>query len=432
MIANLHGLTDEPSTYRQVQSLNSAAQAGATSALAEQQRQARELYIGNVPPGIQIFSLIDKLNDVLLEMGATTMPGKPIVSGWLGGEGQFAFVQVRTVEECNNALALNGYTLEGHQLKVGRPKTGVIGALGNGGVTAVHGRATQFSLDELSGLGLALQPPLIESTKVEKLVLVGAPLGAPTEAIERILSQFGELVSVERIDAPRMQRSSFLFEFQDVVSQRKMAGVKTLVYDRDFPLAVVRQDDAIMAGFIDVQNETFSRGLRRSRVCPTRVLWMVNFPPVPAGLEKELVSEVRDACAKLGNVISIEVLRVPRDRVKGLESNSAPTDSELVVVVELASVSEAVMCARYIAGPTCYYFNEEKFDNKDFKIFEQNVSEPSVHSQFAVIAEPIDKGMLQPPAILHGEIISTEKSIVTANKAKRKPKLAPEDLEIID
>lgn len=399
---------------RELTAINDAQ---ASSAKAEQLRLAKELYVGNIPQGIAVFSLIDRLNDLLVEMGATTMPGKPILSGWLGGDSQFAFLQLRTVEECNHALALNGYSFDGYQLKVGRPR----GALGNGGpASSVAGAATQFSLDDLPGIGITIHPPLEESSKTEMLVLAGAPIGGIQDALRRILSEFGDLKHFETVEIPHINRKSVLFEYSDVKSQRNIAH-KSLVYDRDYPLAVTRIEDAISAGFLHVQNQQFTCGGRI--ISPTRIVWLTNLPPIPLGLDLDLVSEVTETCRQFGTVKSVVLHRPPKDHLRGVYG--ILSDPEPVVVVEFDSIKAAVMCTRYLAGASCFYLNESKFDNSEFTFFEQNfVDDPPL----VITPDP----PVNPPRISGGKIISAEADLISAFKAQKKLRLAPEDMEVID
>ena len=425
IIANLHGLTDEAATYRQMKELTAIADAGAASARAEQQRQAKELYVGNIPPGIAIFALIDKLNDVLVEMGATTMPGKPIVSGWLGGEGQFAFLQLRTAEECNNALSLNGYTIEGFQLKVGRPK-GALGALTYGGSTSsmVHGPATQFSLDDLAGMGIVVHPPLDESTKVETLVLVGAPETADTNVLIRIMEQEanGEVEKYEEYISSQMGRKSIIFEFKDVKNQRLIAS-KYLAFDRDFPLAIVRPEEAVAAGFINVRDEQFTSWAQRP--APSKILWMCNFPSFAPNQETEFATEVRDTCNTFGPVRSLKVLTVNREKIT--VPIVGPEKDVTVVIVEFKSMKDASKCKRYLKGASVYFLSETQFDSGVLDTFSPNMepSPPVTPSEESLV--PCD-----PPLVRNGKIVSVQKSIMEANKARQRLKPAPEELEIID
>ena len=420
LIANLHGLTEEAATYRQMRELTAAAEAGAASARAEQLRQAKELYIGNLPPGTAIYGLIDRLNDVLVEMGATTMAGKPIVSGWLGGEGQFAFLQLRTAEECNNALSLNGYNLDGYQLKVGRPK-GATGAIAySTSSSGVHGAATQFSLDETGGLGTVILPPLDESTKIERLVLVGAPLHAETEVLERLIG--GDLEYSQVVLEEAIGRKSVIFEYKDVRNQRLIAN-EFLAYDRDYQLAVVRVEEAVRAGFINLQDEKFTSWTKRAS--PTRLLWICNFTPTPVGHEADLVNEVYDTCSSFGTVLSSQIHIVDRENVAA--GIALPDKDVHVVVIEFEKVQDAQKCKKYLRGPSVFFLSESAFEQKLFESFSPNeepLPEISTERDPTIIREP--------PLVRNRKIISTQEAIIEANKGRKKLKLAPEDQEMID
>lgn len=85
----------------------------------------RKLYLGNLPPNITSQQLMDMLNGALKKMEINTeIEGDSIVSAWISpdGVGHYAFVQFRSAQEATNGLTLNGASLFGYQLKLGRPK----------------------------------------------------------------------------------------------------------------------------------------------------------------------------------------------------------------------------------------------------------------------------------------------------------------------
>jgi hypothetical protein len=63
--------------------------------------------------------LMNFLGAAMEQVGLTTAPGSPILTTRLSGK--FAFVEVRSIEETNNALNLNGIPYMGAFLRVGRP-----------------------------------------------------------------------------------------------------------------------------------------------------------------------------------------------------------------------------------------------------------------------------------------------------------------------
>ena len=108
----------------------------------------REIYVGNLPPGSSVPHLTDFLNVAMRQLGVS--PNSimaSVVSAWVSTDGHYAFVELRTGEEANAAMAyLSGLQLGTFVLKVGRPK-----AVGPNGIT-VPMAALPFTAG-LMGLG---------------------------------------------------------------------------------------------------------------------------------------------------------------------------------------------------------------------------------------------------------------------------------------
>jgi hypothetical protein len=54
------------------------------------------------------------LNLALLVMKCNTKPGLPVLSAWISSDGHYAFVEFRTIEECNNGFQLSSIAIFGH------------------------------------------------------------------------------------------------------------------------------------------------------------------------------------------------------------------------------------------------------------------------------------------------------------------------------
>lgn len=80
---------------------------------------ARELFIGNTPQGVDEKVFVEFLGAAMQQVHLTTAPGNPIVAARMSDK--YAFVELRSVEEANNMLSLNGIPFMGQLLKVGRP-----------------------------------------------------------------------------------------------------------------------------------------------------------------------------------------------------------------------------------------------------------------------------------------------------------------------
>jgi splicing factor U2AF subunit len=79
----------------------------------------RELFVGNTGPEMNEVELQDFLGAAMQQVGLTLKPGNPIVTTRMSGK--FAFVEMRSIEETNSALNLNGIPYKGFNLRVGRP-----------------------------------------------------------------------------------------------------------------------------------------------------------------------------------------------------------------------------------------------------------------------------------------------------------------------
>lgn len=84
----------------------------------------RQLYVGNLPLGIQPHALVDFLNEAMITRKLIKSPGNPFIKVNLNGDGSFGFATLRTSEETDLALLhLNGIACLGQGLKLGRPKS---------------------------------------------------------------------------------------------------------------------------------------------------------------------------------------------------------------------------------------------------------------------------------------------------------------------
>lgn len=84
--------------------------------------QQRRLYVGNLPPTVSDMELIEFFNTIMVNSGAVTQKGNPVVSATINREKAYAFIEFRTTEEASVGMSLDGITLQTHSLRVRRPK----------------------------------------------------------------------------------------------------------------------------------------------------------------------------------------------------------------------------------------------------------------------------------------------------------------------
>ncbi|KAI4381696.1 hypothetical protein MLD38_007749 [Melastoma candidum] len=85
-------------------------------------RHARRVYVGGLPPSGNEQSVATFFSQVMAAIGGNTAgPGDAVVNVYINHEKKFAFVEMRSVEEASNAMALDGIIFEGAPVKVRRP-----------------------------------------------------------------------------------------------------------------------------------------------------------------------------------------------------------------------------------------------------------------------------------------------------------------------
>ncbi|KAF5738171.1 splicing factor U2af large subunit B isoform X2 [Tripterygium wilfordii] len=85
-------------------------------------RHARRVYVGGLSPTANEQSVATFFSQVMAAIGGNTAgPGDAVVNVYINHEKKFAFVEMRSVEEASNAMALDGIIFEAAPVKVRRP-----------------------------------------------------------------------------------------------------------------------------------------------------------------------------------------------------------------------------------------------------------------------------------------------------------------------
>lgn len=85
-------------------------------------RHARRVYVGGLPPMANEQGIAKFFSWAMEKIGGNTAgPGDAVVFVYINQEKRFAFVEMRTVEEASNAMALDGVVYEGVSVRVRRP-----------------------------------------------------------------------------------------------------------------------------------------------------------------------------------------------------------------------------------------------------------------------------------------------------------------------
>ncbi|KAL9262833.1 Splicing factor U2af large subunit A-like protein [Drosera capensis] len=150
-------------------------------------RHARRVYVGGLPPTANEQSVAVFFSAVMAAIGGNTAgPGDAVVNVYINHEKKFAFVEMRSVEEASNAMALDGIIFEGTPVKVRRPSDY------NPSLAATLGPSQPNPNLNLAAVGLT--PGSIGGLEGPDRIFVGGLPYYFTEAqIRELLESFGQL-----------------------------------------------------------------------------------------------------------------------------------------------------------------------------------------------------------------------------------------------
>lgn len=177
----------------------------------------REIYVGNLPPGITVPQLAEFLNAALKQLGISA-DGNSVVTAWVSPDGHYGFVELKTIEEATAALAhLNGVQVGVHALRVGRPKGyNPVATIGGSALAVPMQPSSNMPLSALSlgnnvintmtvstapGGGLSSNNPLMASLNFATGGGTGVAGGVGGEALSNVLmvSNLPAMITEEQI-----------------------------------------------------------------------------------------------------------------------------------------------------------------------------------------------------------------------------------------
>ncbi|KAJ6396900.1 hypothetical protein OIU77_021852 [Salix suchowensis] len=150
-------------------------------------RHARRVYVGGLPPLANEQTIAAFFSHIMASIGGNAAgPGDAVVNVYINHEKKFAFVEMRTVEEASNAMALDGIIFEGVAVRVRRPTDY------NPSLAATLGPSQPSPLLNLAAVGLV--PGTISGAEGPDRVFVGGlPYYFTELQIRELLESFGPL-----------------------------------------------------------------------------------------------------------------------------------------------------------------------------------------------------------------------------------------------
>ncbi|KAJ1964967.1 hypothetical protein GGI12_001092 [Dipsacomyces acuminosporus] len=85
-------------------------------------RQARRLYVGNIPYGINEDSIASFFNNLMVQLKIAPEDELPVMNIQINYEKNYAFVEFRDAEQATMGMGLDGVAFQSQKLKIRRPK----------------------------------------------------------------------------------------------------------------------------------------------------------------------------------------------------------------------------------------------------------------------------------------------------------------------
>ncbi|XP_034045801.1 splicing factor U2AF 65 kDa subunit-like isoform X2 [Thalassophryne amazonica] len=268
-------------------------------------RQARRLYVGNIPFGVTEESMAEFFNAQMRLAGLSQAPSNPVLAVQINQDKNFAFLEFRSVDETTQAMAFDGIIFQGQSLKIRRP----------------HDYRPLPGISEQP----AFHVPGVVSTVVpdspHKLFVGGLPNYLNDDQVKELLTSFGPLKAFNLVkdSATSLSKGYAFCEYVDVgATDQAVAGLngmqlgdKKLIVQR----ASVGAKNTNPAAIIETPVTLQVPGLQRlqNSGMPTEVLCLLNMV-MPEELVddedyEEILEDIREECCKYGTVRSIEIPR---------------------------------------------------------------------------------------------------------------------------
>ncbi|KAI9467926.1 hypothetical protein H4R22_002863 [Coemansia sp. RSA 1290] len=334
------------------------------------QRQARRLYVGNIPFEIDEDSIASFFNDIMVRLNIAPPDELPVQNIQINHDKNYAFVEFRNADQATMGMGLDGIMFQNQKVKIRRPKDYI---------PPPGEPEPKPPVLNLPGILASTVPD-----SPDKVYVGGLPTYLNDVQVMELLQAFGELKSFNLVKDSTTQTSrGFAFcEYMDPsMTDIACQGLNGMELG-DRRLVVQRASIGARAGSADQPAQDYMQhypipsdpqGLvpATKNIEPTSVIQLLNMV-TPAELAdnaeyEDIMEDVREECSTFGAVVD---LVIPR--------NSAESPDEKVpgvgkIFVKFSSISEATaalnaLAGRQFSGRTVIasYITEDDFSTKNF------------------------------------------------------------------
>ncbi|XP_075230495.1 U2 small nuclear riboprotein auxiliary factor 50 isoform X4 [Lycorma delicatula] len=313
-------------------------------------RQARRLYVGNIPFGVTEDEMMEFFNQQMHLSGLAQAAGNPVLACQINLDKNFAFLEFRSIDETTQAMAFDGINFKGQSLKIRRP----------------HDYQPTPGMSESASVNIPDSP--------HKIFIGGLPNYLNEDQVKELLMSFGQLRAFNLVkdSATGLSKGYAFCEYADVImTDQAIAGLngmqlgdKKLIVQR----ASVGAKNAVLGQQMPVTIQVPGLSMVGTSGPPTEVLCLLN-SVTPEELQDELeyediLEDIREECSKYGIVRSIEI---PRP----IEGVDVPGCGK--VFIEFNSVIDCQKAQQSLTGRkfnnrvvVTSYFDPDKYHRREF------------------------------------------------------------------
>lgn len=326
---------------------------------APTQKEAKELFVGNMTAtGVSDVVLKDFLNAAMRQVGLTTGPGEAITGVRMNSK--FCFLEMRSVQDCDRALNLNGIPFMGSTLKITRP------AKYSGPATPC--RTWQEMIGQAppsasSGLSVSISAPTSDpTTKVFREIFVGNTTPEMTESSLRdfvggALQKMGlsSFDAESPIAAVRVNAKFSFLEFKSIEDAANVLNLNGIPFV-GVPLKISRPAkfdihctgsfynwDDLLSRWMTGELKLLTGGPTSRTLCITNMVSQDDLSNQE--LFDEMIEDTKEECSTFGIV---QAVTVPRPGAVG----APPTKGLGRLFVEMSTEEEAKAVLVALKGRT--------------------------------------------------------------------------------
>jgi len=321
-------------------------------------RQARRLYVGNIPFGVSEEEMMDFFNQQMHLSGLAQAEGNPILASQVNLDKNFAFLEFRSIDETTQAMAFDGINFKGQSLKLRRP----------------HDYQPMPGMSENPNYNVPGVVSTVVPDSPHKVFLGGLPNYLNEDQVKELLTSFGQLRAFNLVkdSATGLSKGYAFCEYVDTsITDQAVAGLngmqlgdKKLIVQR----ASVGAKNMAAMNVAPVQIQVPGMDGVTGPGQPTEVLCLLNMVQADELQDEEeyedIVEDIREECSKYGAVKSIEIPRpVPGVDVPGLGK----------VFIEFLGIPECQKAQHSLTGRkfsnrvvVTSYFDPDKYHRREF------------------------------------------------------------------